>query len=111
MGTQNTSALPVFFTGRALVVFCQLTAALSAPGSPLALSRCSSRLLPEKHDLITLDVRLDAVPLLEFAFQNAPRQRVLNQPLDGPLERPRPVHGLVPLAGQGLPHPLGNREF
>src|SRR5436190_1985060 len=39
----------------------------------------------------------NSVPLGVLAFEHGERERVLDQPLDGALQRPRPVHRVVPV--------------
>src|SRR5512143_4378401 len=62
------------------------------------LSRASRRhpLEPERRPLLRT-VHLDGVPFAVLALQHRHGERVLEQALDGALERPGPVHGVVAL--------------
>src|SRR6266508_5435401 len=62
---------------------------------------CSSDLLAER-DRALAGVGNDRVAFGEFAIEQAQGQRVLDHPLDGALERPRAVDGVIALARQQL---------
>jgi hypothetical protein len=44
---------------------------------------------------------------LELALEDERRERVLDEPLDGPLQGARAVHGVVAGVGDGLARALG----
>ena len=59
-----------------------------------------------EDDLAVLHVDDDGLAHAEFLPQDALRQRVLDELLDGPAQRPGPERGVVALVGQ---HDLGRR--
>src|SRR5437879_9482898 len=77
------------------------------PGQSLAGDR---GLWPE-DDRVALRVDRDRVAVVQLALQQLERKRVLNQALDGPLERPRPEGRVVALASQEAPRRVGDLEL
>src|SRR5687767_5913734 len=68
------------------------------------------RLAMVKAQGLAIGVDSDTVALFEFSFENFNRERVLNQTLDGSLQRPRPISRIIALGGQQGFGAIGNFE-
>ena len=60
-----------------------------------------------EDDAAALGAHHDGVALVEVAVEDGQRERVLEEPLDGPLERPRAVGRVVALARRAAPRRAG----
>src|SRR4030095_13905518 len=56
--------------------------------------------LRPKHQLPSLPIHLDGIPLVELPIENIQRQRIQQVTLNAALQRPRPVYRIIPLARQ-----------
>src|SRR4051812_15303628 len=79
----------------------------TAPSSVVRvrLSACKRRLgrLPEGQLALWIAIDDDVIALVELALEHRQRQRILQQPLNRPLEWPRAERGIVPLGREHLP--------
>src|SRR5262245_63677015 len=67
--------------------------------------------LRSEDDGVALGVDRDGVAVVQLALQQLERQRVLDEALDGPLERPRPERRIVALASEQAPGRVGHLEL
>src|SRR5712671_7324014 len=79
---------------------------LPGPGNLLvcgvSVCRFAEHALAANDQLAAFDSDLDGLALLDAAFEDQRRQRVLQAALDHPLERPRAVDRVVAAVGQPL---------
>src|SRR3954470_5206343 len=93
----------------ALRMYCSSSASPlpTAPSSVVrvGLSACKRRLgrLPEGQLALGIAIDDDVIALVELALEHRQRQRILQQPLNRPLEWPRAERGIVPLGREHLP--------
>src|SRR4051812_24856375 len=93
----------------ALRMYCSSSARALAPvpssDKRMRLSGCKGWLLaclPESQLALWITIDDDVIPLGETALQNGERQRILEQPLNRPLERARPERRIVAFGCQDL---------
>src|SRR5262249_20730992 len=80
----------------------------SSPSRGLVVS---GRAAAAEGDLAARDVGLDLVAAFELALEERLGQRILDEPLDGALERPRPEGRIVAALGDELARRLGEDEL
>src|SRR5581483_11000303 len=71
-------------------------------GVPLRTDRLRHPGLPREPQAVPVALHPDDVPVPVLALEHLERDGVLQQALDHPLERPRPVHRVVALLGEEL---------
>src|SRR5687767_8460052 len=95
--TAPTGTSPAFAARSASASACAIQYVSSSAREANVTGPLTRRSPGDEVDVVALQRRHDGVPVLELPLEQGERERVLQQPLNGALERPCAERGIVAL--------------